>query len=79
MVRALVVGMTKNEIKGELLTGSLKGSTVDAARSFLESCTSTTEALRALMAVMCELDQIREAEQVEILLPTIASIEAESM
>lgn len=79
MARALPPTMTHTEIKEELLNGTLKGSTVDLARSFVESCTSSSEALRALMAVMCELDQIREAEQLELVLPAIASIEADSM
>lgn len=68
-----------NSTTESLLTDTLKGSKVDAARTFLESCSSTTEALRALMAVMCELDQMREATALEALIPTIATLEAESM
>lgn len=71
--------MNHHEMREELLNGTLKGAKVDLARSFLESCTSSTEAMRALMAVMCELGQMREAEQLGLVLPAVATIEAESM
>jgi hypothetical protein len=79
MPHAVCVGMSNEAQLEEILTGTIKGAQVDAAREFLTAFPSTTHALRALMAAMCELDQIREASLVENILPVLAEIEVESM
>lgn len=71
--------MSLIETRDELLNDTLKGAVVDRASEFLMSCTCSTQALRALVAAMCELDQVREAAVLEGVLPTIATIEAESI
>lgn len=71
--------MNPNEVRDELLNEKLSERDVDRARRFLAGCATSTLALRALMAVMCELDQIREAEQLELVIPAIASIEASTL
>ena len=71
--------MSNSEMTTLILSVPVPPSKVKAALAFIESCETTTEALRAIVAALASLDADKEAAVVSSVVRTVAALEVESM